>query len=278
MGKIKVFINPVSGNGVGQQLAEQRGAWHTIIINPVKIREQLQRELSEGDILIIAGGDGTMTLVLSSLVRLKLQDKVQVRCLPLGTGNDLARALHITKQTLNDLASKQPQRALELPLWQLGPHLFCNYISWGMDAKITAEVAKWRKKMGRNRFVTQALYVVSTLKNLLSFNPVTLQVDGKSHKLLSLIVSNINSYAGGCLLADSSLNSDGALQCVLIKHRWQYLQLLLGRFSVKLAPKGVKLSTLIVGANVIPRMQIDGEVVDGCVGEITKAAQVTIHV
>lgn len=47
------------------------------------------------DLKIIAcGGDGTAGWCLSVLDEMKLEDKVSVAILPLGTGNDLARTLN----------------------------------------------------------------------------------------------------------------------------------------------------------------------------------------
>ncbi|KOB66726.1 Diacylglycerol kinase, partial [Operophtera brumata] len=80
-----VFINPKSGGNQGAKLL-QKFQW---LLNPRQVFDLTQGGPGPG--ILACGGDGTVGWVLSVLDRIGTRPAVGV--LPLGTGNDLARAL-----------------------------------------------------------------------------------------------------------------------------------------------------------------------------------------
>lgn len=96
---VLVFVNPRSGGNQGAKMM-QKFNW---LLNPRQVFDLIQsdgpraalelyRDVPNLRILTI-GGDGTASWILSELDEVDLANKIPVAVLPLGTGNDLARAL-----------------------------------------------------------------------------------------------------------------------------------------------------------------------------------------
>lgn len=96
---VLVFVNPRSGGNQGAKMM-QKFNW---LLNPRQVFDlieaggpraalELYRDVPNLRILTI-GGDGTASWILSYLDEVGISNKIPVAVLPLGTGNDLARAL-----------------------------------------------------------------------------------------------------------------------------------------------------------------------------------------
>lgn len=96
---VLVFINPRSGGNQGAKMM-QKFNW---LLNPRQVFDLIQtggprpaidlyKDVQNLRILTI-GGDGTASWILSCLDEAGVPNKIPVAVLPLGTGNDLARAL-----------------------------------------------------------------------------------------------------------------------------------------------------------------------------------------
>lgn len=96
---VLVFVNPRSGGNQGAKMM-QKFNW---LLNPRQVFDLIQsggpraalelyRDVPNLRILTI-GGDGTASWILSYLDEVGISNKIPVAVLPLGTGNDLARAL-----------------------------------------------------------------------------------------------------------------------------------------------------------------------------------------
>ncbi|MCL2222247.1 MAG: YegS/Rv2252/BmrU family lipid kinase [Oscillospiraceae bacterium] len=98
-----LIINPKSGRGLSKtalgtivsNLCEVDYAV-TVYISHEKYPEELAFEYAEGhDLVVCVGGDGTLSNVISGLLRAKL--KIPVGYIPAGTSNDVATTLALTR-------------------------------------------------------------------------------------------------------------------------------------------------------------------------------------
>src|SRR4051812_49427920 len=104
MYELAFLINPISGGGVGKQVFHRlgeildsfgmdRSSWTAELTDAGRLVEQSDALLQSSRKLIAVGGDGTIGMVLDGVRRLR--PSVTIGLIPLGTGNDLGRALGI---------------------------------------------------------------------------------------------------------------------------------------------------------------------------------------
>uniref|UniRef100_A0A0A9YX04 Diacylglycerol kinase n=2 Tax=Lygus hesperus TaxID=30085 RepID=A0A0A9YX04_LYGHE len=236
-----VFINPKSGGNQGIKLL-QKFQW---LLNPRQVFDltqggprfglELFRKVSNLRVLA-CGGDGTVGWVLSVIDQLGFNPPPAVGVLPLGTGNDLARALGWGGGYTDEPISKilyhiGESDVVQLDRWQLlvekNPNgetsdtakdnlplnVVNNYFSMGVDAHIALEFHEAREahpEKFNSRLKNKMFYgqmggkdlVKRKWKGLADF--VTLVCDDrdvtsilKEHKFHAIVFLNIPSYGGG---------------------------------------------------------------------------------
>ncbi|XP_053661168.1 eye-specific diacylglycerol kinase [Anopheles marshallii] len=238
---VLVFINPKSGGNQGAKLL-QKFQW---LLNPRQVFDltqggprmglELFRKVPQLRILA-CGGDGTVGWVLSVLDQINFVPPPAVGVLPLGTGNDLARALGwgggYTDEPIGKiLANIGNSDTVLLDRWSLKVepntsvpntgdgkdnlplNVVNNYFSLGVDAHIALEFheareahpEKFNSRLRNKMFYGQAGgkdLLKRKWKGLAEF--VTLECDGKDltpklkeHKVHAIVFLNIPSYGGG---------------------------------------------------------------------------------
>ncbi|XP_065345431.1 diacylglycerol kinase zeta-like isoform X3 [Cloeon dipterum] len=236
-----VFINPKSGGNQGAKLL-QKFQW---LLNPRQVFDLTQGGPKMGlemfrkvpNLRVLAcGGDGTVGWVLSILDQLEFSPPPAVGVLPLGTGNDLARALGwgggYTDEPISKILSNIADgEIVMLDRWDLkvekNPNaepneegkenlplnVVNNYFSLGVDAHIALEFheareahpEKFNSRLRNKMFYGQAGgkdLLQRKWKDLADF--VKLECDGKDltpklkeHKVHAIVFLNIASYGGG---------------------------------------------------------------------------------
>ena len=278
--KIKILVNPIAGDGAGKRLLELPSILQIQATQPKTIVTQLTRFLDAGDTLVIAGGDGTINLLVSGLYESGLLTSVKVALLPLGTGNDLALALGLPVQTLPQLLNTITQKkVIQLPLWKFQQHLLLSYLSFGIDAKILADVTRWRRRLPDCCFINKSLYLLAGLKSLFYFHRIDFSLNhGETESLLALILVNISSYAGGCVV-EKIISSSTApnLACVKIRNHVDLIKLMFTRFTKKAFPSTKTWPPYSLQTNA-QYAQIDGELIDATSAQIKYVGELKLLV
>src|SRR3984885_6738445 len=193
-------------------------------------RVGMPADADSADVVLLFGGDGTIHRHLSQLVKLGLP----VLVVPVGSGNDFARALGLRRVSDSlhawqnfrreknnvhaiDLGVIQP---LEIPSQQ--PKYFCSVAGIGLDAEVARRANKlprWLRGHGG--------YALSLLPTLARFAPLPMKISTRdenqppnasndwiprSHQSTMLAAfANTPTYGGGMKIAPEAKLDDGLL-------------------------------------------------------------------
>lgn len=298
------LINPISGAHAGKKIAAEiecvlqaRGISEHAVFTDLEHLETQVMSLAPGrDLIVVAGGDGTVSAVARILSILDRPPPLAI--LPLGTGNDLARSLgwwEVWKQGGLDYfrSGIEAGKVEAMDVWSCGENSrFIGYAGFGLDARIVASVSKLRMKpfchnLGKRW--NQFLYVALGLKHILSnkLKAASTEMDacffdkkGNMNQIrlrdhVALILSNIDHYAGGGSLSSASCWSDGEIEAYVIPTVRAYLGLLLrGRTTFFASPVATykACSVKIIGKQELP-VQLDGEWAKKCMARDTVKVQ-----
>src|SRR5438874_6216734 len=141
--KVQLILNgKAAGNDSLQTaVARQRAAGHSIEVRVTLKKGDARRfvaEAGEVDLLIAAGGDGTLNEVLHGLMALSTVARPVLGIVPLGTANDFATGCGIPHDTEQALALCVQGRAAPIDVGKANAHWFLNAASVGFGAEITA--------------------------------------------------------------------------------------------------------------------------------------------
>lgn len=185
-------------------------------------RAAVQSRKSDLDLVIVGGGDGT----LSSMIKTLLKCDLPLAILPLGTANDLARSLCIPEElelAFEVIAANHRQR---IDLGEVNNHCFFNVANMGLGVHVTEELTADVKKRWGVLSYLRAL-VAATVRHDQFRLRVTL--DGKHYRLRSmhLAVGNGRFYGGGNVINENARIDDGKLSLYSLRpvSAWELITL-----------------------------------------------------
>lgn len=171
------------------------------------------------DLVIAAGGDGTVHEVLNGLMRIPEQDRPALAVLPTGSGNDTRRTLGVPSDLTE--ASLLVQRGIRhrFDVGVCNGTYFNNSFAAGLDAKVTAKAVEYKvtkKRAGLWLYLTALLHV---LFNELEGFTLRVGLDGeepRSIDTLIIAVTNGPTYGGGFLITPDAVADDGLFDVCMI--------------------------------------------------------------
>ena len=177
--------------------------------------------LPSGSRVILFGGDGSVSELLTSLVA----GGHTLGLVPAGSGNDTARAFGLDRMTWQDALDHALQaRPMMTDLGELSyknargfeqRRLFVSSFNVGFDAAVVQQslsMPTWLRGMARYTLATLA-----ELSDLRSFD-ISVSLDGRAiHAGPVLLASALNTatYGGGMQIAPTATTDDGALDLLL---------------------------------------------------------------
>jgi lipid kinase YegS len=177
---------------------------------------QFVSEAGEIDLLIAAGGDGTLNEIVHGLMDLSINARPVLGVVPLGTANDFATGCDIPRDLENALALCMEGEAVPIDVGRANEHWFLNAASAGFGAEVTATTSPDLK-----RLLGSAAYTV--MGAILAIN--VRQYHGRltlpDREIIGsgpvAIIGNGRQTGGGIQVAPRAFIDDGLLDVLVIR-------------------------------------------------------------
>jgi diacylglycerol kinase family enzyme len=243
-------------------------------VHPIRF-DRLDEQLTEAhsfDCIVVGGGDGTISSVLTSPA---LPER-QVLPIALGTANDLARELGILRALKGLPWTEIPAVASAwtcrpFATWQLAVDgltiPFSNYCSIGFEGAVVADFHRWRTQTSHaSRTRNRAMYTLCGLRHLSArLRGLKLACEASPVELeqpsMSLIFTNIQSYLGMGLSNTKGSPSDLNIECIATTSTLDYMRMIGASSGITATPPTL-CSGRTMAASSIPSgtfLQVDGE-------------------
>ncbi len=171
----------------------------------------------DGRIPVVAGGDGSLHLVVNRLRRAGRLDQVTLGLLPLGTGNDFARAARVPLDPLAAAVALTTARPRRFDLLEDDTgRVVVNAAHAGLGAEAAAAAADHKPRLGALAYPLGALLAGLREEGWV----LRVSVDGTPYaigeRLLMVGVANGPTIGGGTPLCPMARADDGRLDVVVV--------------------------------------------------------------
>jgi len=219
MRRILYIINPIAGTRAKkdlQQLIEIKTAAEGIpflifpsvasgdysFLHPVIQEEKITD-------VVIAGGDGTVSQVVSSLMGYHINFGI----IPCGSGNGLAYTARIPRQAEKALAVVFNGKPVLTDGFYINDHFACMLGGLGFDAKVAHDFAQQPRR-------GLATYVKQVVKNFFGAKTYSFEITLQEKTFLTeawfISIANSNQFGNNFTIAPKASLSDGLLDIVIV--------------------------------------------------------------
>ena len=220
--------------------------------NPFDGNEQI-------DLMVVAGGDGTVNYVVNAMRNKGLD--IPLGVIPAGTANDFAGALGMSHKPL-EAAKQIASGAIDrVDCGCVNGLYFVNIFSFGIFTTTSQRTPDERKhKIGKLAYIIEGVKEFRTMHAV----PLEIEADGERFDLRSLMVLIFNGEtAGGFHLARRSSIKDGLFDCILLeKKNFFRSTLAMCRYLAGGSPKIVRhlrARRIDIRSSVNEPMDVDGQ-------------------
>jgi len=237
--KFYFIVNPAAGAGKKlsflpeiQSFCQGHNLDFEIVLTkqPKQAIELACKAAKKYEVIIAAGGDGTVNEVVSGLIG----SQAVLGILPIGSGNDFAKQVGYKRNLKKDLKILLESRTKLVDIGQVNDqYFFINGLGVGFDGEVATRVRSFmRYSKGFLAYLLAVLRTLATYK----FHRVKITLDNDQvieKEILLLATCNGTTYGGGFNVAPSAKIDDGVFTICLIDK--------LGRFyALRNIPKIMK--------------------------------------
>jgi len=227
---VLLIINPKARQGAEAQLDAglerlQQAGIHVERLNsqsPDESRQAVLQRKAQIDLVIIGGGDGTISSMASTLHECALP----LGLLPLGTANDLARSLGVSDDLSEAFETIALGRCQRIDLGVVNGHYFFNVAHLGLGVKVTEELTdEVKKQWGVLSYLKALMAALARVKQF----KAKISADGVRYRQRSIqmAIGNGRYYGGGNVIDDKTHIDDGKLSLYSLRPQtlWELLTL-----------------------------------------------------
>lgn len=229
MKKLLFVFNPHAGKGhIKENLCSiidlfTAGGYEVLSYATQAPRDGYEKIVSDGreyDLIVVSGGDGTLSEAVSALMKLREQTpdlKIPLGYIPAGSTNDFANSLGISNKMKAAASAIMSGKYYDCDIGQFNDKYFVYVAGFGAFT----DVSYMTPQNMKNR-LGHAAYIVEALKALpkISGQIVTVEHDGKKFTgdFIVGLISNSRSIGGMRMLISKDVCfNDGLFEVVLIK-------------------------------------------------------------
>lgn len=225
MNRYLFVINPIAGGNdqtdLLEEITDRYGSmqnyefYHTTGENDIKLIEE-RIERFQPTICVISGGDGTINMLIPTLIKYDLTMGI----IPSGSANGLATELDIIMDNALDVVSNHQLRSLDII--KLNDQYMLHLADFGLNASLV----KRYEAEDRHGFIGYAISAIQEFP--LKEKPFTATIifDDKEQVFSTkfLVIANAKSYGTGFTINPSGRSDDGLVEiCVLKELSGQFL-------------------------------------------------------
>ncbi len=272
--KTCVILNPTSGSAENTDTLQEKfarlGACEIkVTVEPGDAKRFAQDAATdEFELIVAAGGDGTLNEVVNGLA--EGDSKTRVGIVPLGTGNDFGRSIGLPTKVDDSLeiimrGHTKPIDIVRVTSDQV--RYFVNVSAGGfsglVDEKLTPEIKQAWGPLAYLRCAAAALPDLRAYETTLVFD----DAETISMNLYNVIVANGRFVAGGIPVAPEAIINDGLVDVFLIAEKpkaeltMHVAQILLGKHMGNDAIVYRRAAKLAVNSEPGMWFNVDGELV-----------------
>jgi diacylglycerol kinase (ATP) len=230
--KCVVIYNPNSGKLTNRneikrlyKLLENYGYDTQIIYTEYKGHaKELVKKMDDVDLLLCAGGDGTLNEVISG--NIERHKPILLGHLPLGSVNDVAHMYGMSNNTIKNtlMLLNGARKNIDVCLINDNPFVYVACIGAWVDISY-ATPRKLKEKYGKLAYV---MYGIKQLKQHLQFYKVKYTVNGETYEdeFSFMFITNSNRVGGVNNIYDDVKLDDNKFEVLLcnIKNKWDILK------------------------------------------------------
>lgn len=166
------------------------------------------------DLLVVAGGDGTVYEVINGISDLPKRPKIAI--LPAGTSNDFAKALGVSKKIEEAIDVIEWGNLANVDVGRMNDKYFINIAGGGSLTEITYEVPSKNKTI-----LGKFAYHLKGIEKIPEYKPFQIEIELPDRTIheeaMIFLIANSNVVGGFKKLAPDASISDGLLDVILLK-------------------------------------------------------------
>ena len=227
--KVKIILNPMADMGNAWRVArdlrsitEQHGGvdWSGTVYPGHAIQLAQQAGEQGYDMVIAMGGDGTIHEVINGLMKVSEEKRPILGIVPVGSGNDFAHGLHVSRTSTEALTCALDGEASTVDLGLMTDEhghkeYFDNTLGIGFGAVVTIRSHKLPVLRGFLMYLTAVIQTI-----ILNHNAMAMQIETDDQKweqsVIYLVICNGPREGGGFLIAPDAKIDDGLFHYAMI--------------------------------------------------------------
>lgn len=288
-GNTLLIANPAAQNGRSATLIDKAAGYlrgklphATFHVEPTHFAghaSEIAKNARDIDTILVLGGDGIAHEAVNGLMQRAEDDRPTLGVIPVGSGNDLARTLHIPDDITAACDALLEADVALSDVGRVNSQYFIETLSFGLDAAIALDTVERRKKTGKRG---TRLYMESGFDQLmhhLNTYEYTVSVDGGvpvEGQSITFAVQNGPYYGGGFKICPEATLTDGVLDvCIahppvgVMRACYIFLKAKEGRHTGVKQMEIFRATSLYVTFKEAPPAQADGEKITGTTFDIS---------